>query len=219
MFLKILFVDRHPLLQAGLASALRKVLPQAELLVAHGARAGSDVLPVDAGLDLVIFDPVTADGCDLSLVRLIRSNDPSVGVILFSGDALRACPLAETGAAAFVAKTAPTQVLMETILEVLHSTGRWRSPLQRGAPASGPGSTVETGQKSDSRRSFLTLTARQLQVLTRVCLGKTNRQTALDLGLTEKTVKSHVTALLKVLGVTNRTQAKLAAHRLGLVAE
>ncbi len=62
------------------------------------------------------------------------------------------------------------------------------------------------------------LTLRQLEVLSRVCQGKTNKQIATELGLSEKTVKAHVTAIFKVLGVVNRTQAVLVARRVGMIA-
>ena len=61
------------------------------------------------------------------------------------------------------------------------------------------------------------LTLRQLEVLSRVCQGKTNKQIATELGLSEKTVKAHVTAIFKVLGVVNRTQAVLVARRVGMI--
>jgi DNA-binding NarL/FixJ family response regulator len=61
------------------------------------------------------------------------------------------------------------------------------------------------------------LTLRQLEVLSRVCQGKTNKQIATELGLSEKTVKAHVTAIFKVLGVVNRTQAVLVARRVGMM--
>ena len=61
------------------------------------------------------------------------------------------------------------------------------------------------------------LTLRQIEVLSRVCQGKANKQIATELGLSEKTVKAHVTAIFKVLGVANRTQAALAARSVGVV--
>jgi DNA-binding NarL/FixJ family response regulator len=61
------------------------------------------------------------------------------------------------------------------------------------------------------------LTVRQLEVLSGVCQGKTNRQIASELELSEKTVKAHVTSIFKVLGVVNRTQAVLVARRLGML--
>ena len=61
------------------------------------------------------------------------------------------------------------------------------------------------------------LTLRQLEVLSRVCQGKTNKQIATELGLSEKTVKAHVTAIFKVLGVVNRTQAVLVSRRVGMI--
>jgi len=63
------------------------------------------------------------------------------------------------------------------------------------------------------------LTARQLHVLSYMCRGKGNKEIAADFGVSYKTIKTHVSAILKALGVTNRTQAVLAAQRLGLPAD
>jgi two-component system nitrate/nitrite response regulator NarL len=61
------------------------------------------------------------------------------------------------------------------------------------------------------------LTVRQIEVLSRVCQGKTNKQIATEMGLSEKTIKAHVTAIFKILGVVNRTQAVVAARRVGMI--
>jgi DNA-binding NarL/FixJ family response regulator len=55
-------------------------------------------------------------------------------------------------------------------------------------------------------------------VLSRLCQGKTNKQIATEMGLSEKTIKAHVTAIFKILGVVNRTQAVVAARRVGMIA-
>jgi DNA-binding NarL/FixJ family response regulator len=61
------------------------------------------------------------------------------------------------------------------------------------------------------------LTVRQVEVLSRLCQGKTNKQIATEMGLSEKTIKAHVTAIFKILGVVNRTQAVVAARRIGMI--
>jgi DNA-binding NarL/FixJ family response regulator len=78
-----------------------------------------------------------------------------------------------------------------------------------------PGATGDSPAASEPDVALLTL--RQLEVLSRVCQGKTNKQIATELGLSEKTVKAHVTAIFKVLGVVNRTQAVLVARRVGMI--
>jgi DNA-binding NarL/FixJ family response regulator len=60
------------------------------------------------------------------------------------------------------------------------------------------------------------LTVRQIEVLSFLCQGKGNKEIAADFGLSEKTVKTHLSAIFKVLRVVNRTQAVLAARRMGL---
>jgi DNA-binding NarL/FixJ family response regulator len=78
-----------------------------------------------------------------------------------------------------------------------------------GQPVSSAGAAPEQGL----------LTARQLHVLSYMCRGKGNKEIAADFGVSYKTIKTHVSAILKALGVTNRTQAVLAAQRLGLPAD
>ena len=73
-----------------------------------------------------------------------------------------------------------------------------------------PPSSRETAPEQDL------LTARQLHVLSYICRGKDNKEIAADVGVSYRTIKSHVSAILKALGVANRTQAVLAAQRLGL---
>jgi len=83
---------------------------------------------------------------------------------------------------------------------------------ENGEQAAGPQETPEP------EPSVAMLTVRQMEVLSRVCQGKTNKQIALELGLSEKTVKAHVTAIFKILRVVNRTQAVLVARRVGMLA-
>jgi len=103
------------------------------------------------------------------------------------------------------------------------STGANESTTITG-PGTAPGfssSMSSTGAGGESmpiaEPDVALLTIRQLEVLSRLCQGKTNKQIATDLGLSEKTVKAHVTAIFKVLGVVNRTQAVLVARRVGMI--
>ena len=93
--------------------------------------------------------------------------------------------------------------LWTALTEAAHG---WAAP---GQPVSSAAAAPEQGL----------LTARQLHVLSHMCRGKGNKEIAADFGVSYKTIKTHVSAILKALGVTNRTQAVLAAQRLGLRAD
>jgi DNA-binding NarL/FixJ family response regulator len=102
-------------------------------------------------------------------------------------------------------------VLINVLQQVLDSSA---SPQTLAATKPASAGLISAGVKE---HDVSLLTLRQIEVLSRVCQGKANKQIATELGLSEKTVKAHVTAIFKVLGVANRTQAALAARSVGVV--
>jgi two-component system, NarL family, nitrate/nitrite response regulator NarL len=115
------------------------------------------------------------------------------------------------GAMGFVPKSSATRVLINVLQQVLDSSA---SPQMLAATKPASSALAAAGVKE---HDVSLLTLRQIEVLSRVCQGKANKQIATELGLSEKTVKAHVTAIFKVLGVANRTQAALAARSVGVV--
>lgn len=113
------------------------------------------------------------------------------------------------GAAGFIPKSSRAMQVIEALREVLAGGLYLPSNMDVGAKW-GPGSSLNPEPQAGS------LTVRQIEVLTFLCQGKGNKMIAADFGLSEKTVKTHLSAIFKALRVVNRTQAVLAARRLGL---
>jgi two-component system, NarL family, nitrate/nitrite response regulator NarL len=218
MTLKVLVIDDHPLVQEGVAAALQSLASDVSVICAADCEQGLTAACGHPDIDLVLLDLTLPGLRELKLIGKLRERFPSVPVVVLS--ALEAPENVRhaiaAGAVGFVPKSAPTRVLIEVLRQVLggnvtvaamHVSGT--APPPRGSPeSSAPNGEAEV----------VLLTLRQQEVFSRLCQGKTNRQVAIELGLSEKTVKAHVTAIFKLLGVANRTQAALAARRIGMIA-
>ena len=209
MSLKILIIDRHPVIQRGVTATLAAQSPQTCVISATTAPQAVAALADNRDLDVVIVDPVLPGTPAMSLISSIRAQYENLAIIALSAaDEARNVYMAlRAGASGFVSKSSPTQALLAMIEQVtLHSRAQNAFEGYVSPPDLGSADSV-------------VLTKRQREVLRCVCIGKTNREIADQLGVTEKTVKGHVTSLLKNLGVANRTQAALAALRVGLVGK
>jgi DNA-binding NarL/FixJ family response regulator len=155
----------------------------------------------------------------LVAIREFRLRCPLLPVIILSAleNAANARRALSAGAAGFIPKSAPTEVVLEALTEVL-AGGVYLPPLLRAGDASAGRDRSALPARPGTPEVGL-LTARQLEILTFMGRGKANKEIAADFGLSEKTVKTHLSAIFKALGVVNRTQAVLAAQRMGLLAD
>ncbi len=220
MSLKVLVIDDHPLVQEGVAAALETLGTETQVLSARDGEQGLQLAAANPDLDLVLLDLALPGTSGFGLITRIHQHHPSLPVIVLSAledpDSVRHAIRA--GAMGFVPKSADTRVLIDVLREVLEGNVSVPPSLQGGAASAANGSGGASAEDSSYPLPDITqLTVRQLEVLSRVCQGKTNKQIATELGLSEKTVKAHVTAIFKVLGVVNRTQAVLVARRVGMV--
>jgi DNA-binding NarL/FixJ family response regulator len=120
----------------------------------------------------------------------------------------------EQGARGFIPKSSSSAVLRGA-LDLVLSGGVYVPPIAFRASPEPPGREPGDGhhrEPGDGPRGSRGLSPRQREVLAGLCAGKANKQIAYDLGLSEGTVKIHVTAVFKVFGVRNRTQAVIAAQ-------
>jgi two-component system, NarL family, nitrate/nitrite response regulator NarL len=218
MSLKLLVIDDHPLVQAGIVAALGTLGEDTHVLAAHDGEEGVTLAAANPDLDLVVLDLALPGMSGFGLISRLHERSPSLPVVVLSAleepENIRLAISA--GAMGFVPKSAAPHVLIDALKDVLegnisipgslhcHDDGLFEEEGQADAAAP---SLPDIGQ----------LTVRQLEVLSGVCQGKTNRQIATELELSEKTVKAHVTSIFKVLGVVNRTQAVLVARRLGML--
>lgn len=216
MGLKLLVIDDHPLVLKGIIAALHTLGKDITVLSARDGEKGLSLAKENADLDMVLLDlalPGPGRTSGYALISRIHEHTPSVPVLVVSAlEAPENVRLAiSSGAMGFVPKSAGSEVLLTALKQVLDGNISVPETLDFGDWDDGEG--AQPHPHPDVRQ----LTRRQLQVLTAVCQGKTNREVALELGLSEKTIKAHVTGVFKVLHVQNRTQAVLIARRLGMM--
>jgi two-component system, NarL family, nitrate/nitrite response regulator NarL len=204
--LTALIVEDHPLYRNALVELLGDIFGAAAVGAASAAEEGLRLAEASPGLGLVLLDPGLPGMNGVEAVAAFRRARPGAAVIAVSAseDRRDAAAILRAGAIAFVSKAASTETLADLVRRV--RAGEVREPTW--ITASGPGRLAEDGGEA--------LTPRQREILLLLCQGHPNKEIGLRLGVAEVTVKLHVSALFRALGVANRTQAVLAARRLGL---
>jgi DNA-binding NarL/FixJ family response regulator len=219
--LKFLVADDHQLIREGLRYALEGVFNDLLIVEAMDGAQVLDAVSSHPDLDLILLDYFMPGMDGFTLVSELCENRSSVPVIILSGssDPLLMHRLLDCGASGFISKTTDHEVIMDALRLVL--AGGIYIPSDFDPPARRPAQQAdavcacgceETGAGLDE----IQLTQRQQQVLRLMAEGKTNKDISRVLSVSENTIKVHVTAVLKALCVSNRTQAVLAAQRLGL---
>lgn len=201
----ILVVDDHPLFRAALKIAALRAAPTAGVIEAGTIAEAVEKLCAAPRLDLVLLDLRIPDADGYSGIATIHVERPDVPIIVVS--AVRAAEAAASavryGAAGYLGKTADLATIARTIADALAG--------HRMVPPHDEDASVDA-----MAQRIAELTPAQLKVLIAVLGGKLNKQIAFDLGVSEATVKAHMTAVFRKLGVQNRTQAVIAARALGI---
>jgi two-component system nitrate/nitrite response regulator NarL len=210
--MKLLVVDDHPIVRDGLVALLGRLGP--DTIVLRDAARALAMAVEHADLDIVILD-IAMPGMDglraLSEFGRVRPELPVI-VISASEDARDVREALAKGALGYVPKSASQHTLLSAIRLVLDGD-LYVPPLILGeTPLSPAPDPREAATAAGS-----VLTRRQIDVLKQLSQGKSNKSIALELGLSEKTVKAHVTAIFKALNVINRTQAAAAGREAGLI--
>jgi DNA-binding NarL/FixJ family response regulator len=202
--IRVLVVDDHPVVRQGLRSFLDV---QPDITVVGEAADGAACVAAAEELhpDVVLLDLRMPDADGLAALRGLREHENPARVLVITSftDPAAVAPAVRAGAAGYVYKDVDPPALAAAIRAV-HAGHVLLHPDVAGLLAAGPGPT-------------LSLTAREREVLIEIGRGRSNREIAKALALSEKTVKAHVSAVLAKLGVPDRTQAALHAVRAGLV--
>lgn len=209
--MNILIVDDHPLIREGLANVL------AELDGTVQVHEADDVAPAVAAaaahndLALILLDLGLPGANGMSLLADMRARRPDVPVVVLSANDDRAVvqEAIELGAMGFISKRSSTKVLVSALRLVL-AGGVYVPPQALGASPAAPPAAAEGASCAS-----LGLTPRQIEVLALLVQGKPNKIICRDLDMSEGTAKTHITAILRTLGVSNRTQAVFTLARLG----
>jgi DNA-binding NarL/FixJ family response regulator len=213
--LKILVIEDHALVREGLIQTLRQLDAEVEVQGAADCESGCTLLGVAEDFDLVLLDLALPGVDGLTCLGLLRQRFPALPVVIVSAydDTNTVYGALKAGAAGFVPKAYSSDRLLGALRQVLE--GAIFIPEQTLPAANGVGLAVPR-TKAGKSPADLGLTSRQGDVLALMAKGRSNREIAELLGLSEGTVKIHITAIFKALGVSSRTQALIAIARHGI---
>jgi DNA-binding NarL/FixJ family response regulator len=218
---KILVVDDHPLMREALRTVLQQLGSPTVVLEAQDCPTALVFAEGHVDLDLVLLDLALPGIHGLDALAVLRERYPELPVVVLSADEGQQTVLQaiERGAMGFIPKSSPREVMLSA-LRLVMAGGIYLPPTVLQQPVSESGSELAGGirpQGAPPRTpADLGLTARQVQVLRLLLQGKSNKLICRELDLAEGTVKIHVSAILKALQVTSRTQAVIAVGRMGL---
>ena len=219
--MKILVADDHELFLKGLEFILRDFLPEAELVFAKNYQELFNEIGRAADFDLILTDLAMPGANWNEAISRIHAALPETPIIILSAvfDKEIVHKTIEQGAAGYIPKTSPNAVILSAINLVL-SGGVYIPPELLSDTLRNEFDVLKQVEKitedQNVEENLKILTPRQIDVLL-ISKGYSNKQIAYELGLTEGTVKLHVTAILKLLKVYNRTAAVIEAARLGLI--
>lgn len=235
--MKVLLVDDHPLVLAALQTVIQTIGSDTRVVGTDSAAAARAALKADPDFDLVLLDLSLGDADGFDVLVEFRSNYPAVPVVVVSAsertsDVIRAI---DSGAMGFVPKKSSHGELHEALRIVMtgsmyvppHMLGLEFGKGLGGGPGAGsaqaagdsspgslgPNAQAEPHQKAPSMKD-IGLTPRQAEVLSLLLQGLPNKLIARQLNLSVETVKDHVAAVLRALGVSSRTQAVLAVSQM-----
>ncbi len=208
--MRILVVEDHALVREGLLIALKSLSPGAVTIGAPDALEAIKILEQQE-IDLMLLDLMMPGTPGQALLPVVRRRFPEVPVVVLSAsdDAGVVAGVMKSGASGFVSKASSSSDLLAALRKVLHGELVVPDNLSEAITRSGTA-------KSDGLGPFATrfgLTPAQVRVLEHLGNGATNRQIADVLGLTEGTVKIHVSSILRALKVNNRSEVALLVNR------
>ena len=216
--IKILTVDAHFLIRDALRSVLKELNNHMNVLEAVDGHQAMQLVSQHADIKLILLELNLPDQDGFSLLSELRERHSDTPVVVLSArqDRESVTKALDLGAAGFIPKSACREIML-TALQLVLAGGTYIPP-EILAPE-GPSLPKLTAAASRMWQGDLDLTERQVEVLQLLLQGKSNRAICRALNLAEATVKNHVTAILKTLKVTSRTEAVIAVRQLGLGSE
>ncbi|MEP7275621.1 MAG: response regulator transcription factor [Betaproteobacteria bacterium] len=204
----IAVADDHPIVRAALVVALAALGPGQRFVEAHDAASTLALVDRHPELDLLLMDLAMPGMKGIDAVREIRARAPGLPLAIVSAeeDAATVAALLALGVCGFVPKSDPSGVIVSAVRLMLDGGVYVPPRLLRGQPPA----PVDASMSASDR---LGITPRQLEVVRLLARGEPNKVIARHLGVAEGTVKVHLLAIFRALGVRNRTAAVLAAQR------
>lgn len=206
--MKILIADDHALFRDELSSRLEKINPDVVLMQASSFSQALKILEKEVDLDMIIVDLDMPDMQWEEGIKILKQKSDEINIVVISAseDMRQIRKILQSGIKGYIPKRLESQT-MHNALKLIVEGGIYIPP-----------ALVENNSEfSNNNRRSKTLTNRQSQVLDLIAEGKSNKQIAYEMGVSEATVKLHINALLRSLKVNNRTQAVVTAQKMGLI--
>ena len=207
--MKILIAEDHSLFREALMGLLQNLEPEAEILESERYGRTFELVEQTPDLDYIVLDLDLPDSnWERGLKNLTEKiNGTKIIVVSASDDSITMRRAGEYGIVGYIPKTLDSKILAGA-LKIILAGGTYM-------PIKAIGSLGEGGKSEGGTPEGLT--KRQNEVLHLLAQGKSNKQIAYEIGVSEATVKLHINALLRVLGATNRTQAVITAQKIGFL--
>jgi DNA-binding NarL/FixJ family response regulator len=204
----LVIADDHPLFRDALRQAVASVIPAAVIDEAGSFDDLAALLERDAEVDLILLDLSMPGISGFSGLIYLRAQYPAIPVVIVSasGDAETIRRSVDFGASGFIPKRFGVDTLRDAIPKIMDGDVWIPSDVDLS-------STIDP-EITRLRDRLVTLTPQQVRVLMMLSQGLLNKQIAYQLGVSEATIKAHVSAILQKLGVESRTQAVIAAAKI-----
>ena len=207
---RLIIADDHPLFRGALREAVAGLLKDIDIAEAGSFDEVTKLLERGGEVDLILLDLTMPGVRGFSGLMYLRAQYPSVPIVVVSANddpaVIRRCM--DFGASGFIPKTLGIESMRGAIARVFEGDV-WTPPdIELG--------TGSDGETADLMVRLASLTPQQVRVLMMLSEGLLNKQIAYELGVSEATVKAHVSAILQKLGVESRTQAVIAASKIEL---
>lgn len=205
--MKILIADEHALFRDNAARFILDINAESIVLQVSTFNQALKILEKEQNIDLVIIDADMLLPHTIQNIEKIQnlSNTPRIAVISTSEDIEQIKKIIKTGIVGYIPRQTDLSLFKQAVTNILKGGTYIPKALQ---DIENDYADKFTGKK---------LTNRQSQVLDLIAQGKSNKQIAYEMGVSEATVKLHINALLRSLKVTNRTQAVITAQKIGLI--
>lgn len=211
---KVLIADDHPLFRDALKRAVAQAVPDARLIEVEDVAALHAAVDAHPELELLLLDLQMPGASGFSALVHIRHQHPGLPIIVVSAHEQAAVirRAIAHGASGYIPKSTPAAQIVDAVSKVLDGDLWVPSEVRGGGGGLRP-------DEADAAAQISALTPQQFRVFNMIAEGLLNKQIAYELGVSEATVKAHMTAIMRKLGVSNRTQAALLASHLAIEAD
>ncbi|ALM89247.1 MULTISPECIES: response regulator [Alteromonas] len=206
---RILIIDDHPIFRHAMVTILGKKFPDSQTLEANSLSEALELLEADAAFDLVMLDLNMPETCGLKGLLEIRNQHPNLPVVIISAETEKQNILQTIsyGAVGFISKSSKIEEIATSVESIFEGNVCLPSEILRT-------SSVRNRVKKEDAISLdqiRSLTRKELAVLKYLTQGLANKVIAYELNISETTVKSHVSSILKKLGASNRVKVVASA--------